>query len=143
MPEKPNEKFCEICGWPHPTEQHARIIEEDIQSKNRIPEIVLEAEQRGPSTLDIVRVDGRWGQVFSPQVGAKDEAHIRWLDDLSHGSMDMANYDLKTYVDMESRALRDRFSETEFNNIHWEAGADPFLKGKVTVFGEYVSKKSS
>lgn len=143
MSERPNEKFCGICGWPHPTEQHASIVEEEIKSLNRFPEIVSEAEQKGPSTLDIIRIDGRWGQVFSPQVNAEDKIAIRWLDDLSHGSMDKADYHLKTYIKMESRDLKDRFSETEFNNIHWEAEADPFLKGKVTVFGEYVSKNSS
>lgn len=146
MSEKIKTEYCEICGWPHLTEKHAQILEEGLKLKNRNPEIVAEAEKEGPATLDIVKIDGRWAQVISAQQsGIKidgDSTTLRWLDNKSGDSIDITDYRLKIYANFTASMFRQMFSDIEFENIHWGEDDTLELKGKVTVFGEYVSKNS-
>lgn len=98
-------------------------------------------EHDKPSTLDIIRVNGRWGQIYSG-IGS-----IIWLDTGENGQINLSDYSLTRKIDTDVSNLETiegtRLTEEEFNNIH---GGDSRYntaerKYMVQVFGEYETKK--
>jgi hypothetical protein len=90
-----------------------------------------------PQLLDIVKIDGRWGQWVS------NDGHVKFLNDSSIKEIDLNEYRLLKELDTTvGYIIRDgeKFTETELENIHWGQGTDSKMKLLVTVFGEYVKK---
>jgi len=132
-------EICEICGKSHSAEKHREIIEMILKA-GRDPENIQKAEKRGPATLDIVRIDGRWAQVVSSQINEEDETTLVWLADKSNGNVNLRkDYKLKQFYGSHAGILIPLFSKEEFINIHWASGEN-HLRGEVKVFGEYESE---
>ncbi|MEK9157618.1 MAG: hypothetical protein AAB638_00320 [Patescibacteria group bacterium] len=141
MSEKIQNTICEFCGRAHSSEYHLQTAEKILRENNKDRSDVERAEQEGPATLDIIKIDGRWGQVFSPQVSGGQDAVIRWLDDMSGGYVNLRkSYILKTYYNSHVQMFRHLFSDTQVQNIHWGDHSPEFLKNEVAIFGEYISK---
>jgi|GEM_PF-6393960 len=94
-------------------------------------------ERRNPEPLDIIQVDGRWGQVK----GNSQPTTIKWLDDNSFENIDLGKYrKIEQFSGITVKKMRDEFTETELENVWWgsEQEKHPHLKLLVTVFGRYV-----
>lgn len=91
-----------------------------------------------PCLLDIVRINSRWAQVMP------DLSRIRYLDDGLMESIDFRECELvRQYSAPDVEGVitsgEGEFSDHEIENIHWgsEQVRYPYLKMRVTVFGEY------
>jgi hypothetical protein len=96
-----------------------------------------------PNLLDVVKIDGRWAQVLFTG------RHIEFLDDGSRTEVNWDDYRL--IISFEGKGVRvcdikedlgEELSESEIEKIHWgpEEKEYPYLKTRVSVFGEYIKK---
>ncbi len=94
-----------------------------------------------PSVLDIIKVDGRWAQVYS----GPGRTQIGYLDDGSKETVDLSDYELVRHTDSHVRLQQmqgERFTDEEIARIRWGSEQDehPDLKYEVHVFGEYAKR---
>ena len=104
-------------------------------------------EKRGPSLLDIIKIDGRWAQVM----GGGDV--VSFFDtEGGYEPIDWSEYDLKEIygsgsisVSLLERKYGEAFTPEEVERIQWESVDQkkyPELKKEVHVFGVYERKKT-
>ena len=113
---------------------------------NKRPGNLIEGENNAPKlrTLDIIKIGGRWAQVFSGETVGKQ--WITFLDDGSSEDVDLADYNFIRHIDLSVGILiesqGDRFRPEEIERIHYgvESRTNPGLKLLVKVFGEYQKK---
>jgi hypothetical protein len=98
-------------------------------------ELREQQEHEQPSTLDIVKIDGRWAQVHS----RSDTAALVYLDDGSEDHIEWADYELTRLIRSHVLPLKDQFTPEEIARIRWgaEQEQNPHLVYEVAVFGEY------
>ena len=109
---------------------------EEYNEKN-----LKEDSNKLPGTLDIVKINGRWAQVYCPAMG-----RIRFLDNNLGVIISWEDYKMiRSFAGWPVYLLKglEYFAPEEILNIRWgpEQAADPYLKEVVSVFGAYVSKK--
>ncbi len=99
-----------------------------------------------PATLDVVKIDGRWAQVFSFVAGKSGSISFYWLDDpakkpssIKPADFEIIKYPMNTLI----INIKDEFTEQEFNNLHEARGNPPELKKFIKVFGELNSKSGT
>jgi hypothetical protein len=142
MSENIKPDLCEFCrSSNHTTERHKTAMQSWADGIDN-PEEVDKAEKRGPATLDIIKIDGRWAQVKSVQINSEDETTLGWLDDKTYERINLSKYRLKKYFQSHVNTFRELnlISDKEFDNVHWASGDPDYLKNFVTVFGEYERK---
>ncbi|MDP3970459.1 MAG: hypothetical protein Q8P90_02065 [bacterium] len=97
--------------------------------------------------LDLINIDGRWGQVISPQ----DEIlFIEWIDTNKTEMLNLKNYEVEElYNSLVAEdflhARPNEMSAKDISQIHWgsEQEEHPHLRGKVTVWGKLRKKEST
>ena len=97
-----------------------------------------------PSTLDIVKVDGRWAQVFSYS-SEGGLISFYWLGDtekrpttIRYDDLEIEKYPIRTTV----KDIEDEFTEQQLDSLHYAAGENtPAMKRHIRVFGELRTKK--
>ncbi len=95
-----------------------------------------------PGTLDIIKINGRWGQVIGPST---NNALVKLLDTNEVIDFNYNDFNLVRQWNTAHYLLNVRFDETvpdaEMRNAHYSADSDePQMKNQITVFGEYQSK---
>ena len=87
-----------------------------------------------PTTLDVVSIDGNWGQIVAISIDA--ELTIRWLSDNTMEHVNLKDYKLEK-IDSDVAGMKEQFKKEEIENIYYDS-EHPELKAKVTVFGKYT-----
>lgn len=97
-----------------------------------------------PDVGDVVRLDGRWAQVFS----GPEESYVSYLDDGSTETVHWADYELTRRLGSHVMLVQQQehaFTDEELERVRWgsEQEKTPHLKGEVRVFGEFTRRKES
>ena len=130
---------CGLCGSNgHSSNTHLARRDEFIKRINKNPENISEARERGPATLDIIKLDNCWAQ-------SENFTHaglIKWLDTGVFEIVDPETYELIELYDVPLTELTDSFAFSEIENVHWGPEQDDHihLKQEVRVFGRYAKK---
>ena len=101
--------------------------------------------------MDIIKIDGRWGQVTSGPAKEISTVPVRFLDNREVRDIDFGEYKLKRRINLylgNFMKLRgERLEQEEIDNVHYadadyaaEHEKNPRLKLLVNVFGEYEKK---
>lgn len=102
------------------------------------------SQELQPDTLDIISVDGRWGQVLDSHSGVESSNTIVWLDgkNPTSGFIDLKEYVLTEVLRKTVGSVREQFTEGEISRIHWgiDQSDNQKLKLLVKVFGKYTKK---
>lgn len=112
------------------------------------PEIakLREGTSELPRTLDVVKINGRWGQIFkgpgSELMRPDNWISVRWLDTKKGERFLLKDLTSFPYSGTIVGDLKDQFTDIEFKNIHWgqEETEHPELRNHVTVWGELTAK---
>lgn len=94
-----------------------------------------------PGGLDIVKLDGRWAQVYS--TGGRSA--VKYLDDGSNADILWSDYRMTRRTESHVRLLNQRnegLTDEEMSRLRWgsEQEADPDIVQEIHVFGEFEKK---
>ncbi len=110
-------------------------------------ENTIESAVPQPNTLDIIKVDGRWAQIFVGGDAIDLPKPMKYLDNGEDSEITFNDYEFtKDWKSLPVALLKSKFGETfndeEITRIHWgsEQENNPELKEFVSVFGEYTKK---
>lgn len=103
-----------------------------------------ERELEYPPTLDIIKVDGRWAQIYRSGIA---EISVNYLDNNEYGILNLNEFELVRKYDTHINMLdqfNEKISEVEIQNIYYDSettklpeDVQHIRKGLVHVFGEY------
>ncbi|NMB48492.1 hypothetical protein GYA13_03565 [Candidatus Kuenenbacteria bacterium] len=106
-----------------------------------------ESRKKRPNTLDIIKIDGRWAQIYSSGV---DRVPIKYLDqENTFTTIDFTDYRLVQIYDtavnnLDTMSSMPGPSPEELARAAWqsESGSEDTsdLKKHIRIFGEYASK---
>jgi len=118
---------------------------EELPKKINKPKATIETLiSELPDVLDVVLIDGRWGQIKTGN-DPKQRETILWLDDQEPRveEIDFNKYKLTQRINSHVDMMKGRFTPDQLQRIHWgpEEEEYPELRLQVTVFGEYSRKR--
>jgi hypothetical protein len=103
-----------------------------------------ESIEQKPQVLEIISINGRWGQIVS---GLDDDVTIVWLDDKGPemDRINLKNYHLENLIDryMDAPSVFMLFTVEQVGKMRVKGDSDEGSdspKSLVKVFGKYVSR---